>query len=86
MKGNHFIASERYLTVLLSFLLASSVRSPEAEEVWYHNTDSDEAGPLLMPIHTDYAMCEVSLWLCRNDPWPFQFLSLKRSSKKVTKI
>lgn len=72
-----------YLTVLLSFLLASFVRSPEAKEVWCHNTDSDEAVPLSMPIHTDYAAYEVSLWLCRIVPWPFRFLSLKKMLKKV---
>lgn len=67
--------------MLLSFLLASFVRNPEAEEVWYHNIDSDEVVPLLMPIHTDYATYEVSLWLCHNVPWPFQFLSLKKLEK-----
>lgn len=75
-----------YLTVLLSFLLASFVRSPKVKEVWCHNTDSDEAVPLSMPIHTDYATYEVSWWLCRIVPWPFQFLSLKKMLKKVKEI
>lgn len=74
-----------YLTVLLSFLLAFFVRSPEAKEVWCHNIDSDEAVPLSMPIHTDYVTYEVSLWLCRNVPWPFLFLSLKKLLKKFSR-
>lgn len=72
-----------YLTVLLSFLLASSEESPEAKEVWCHNTDSDEAVPLSVPIHTDYAIHEVSLSLCHIVPWPFRFLSLEKTLKKV---
>ena len=84
MKG-FYIKQEMYLTVLLSFLLASFVRNPEAEEVQCHNTDSDEAAPLSMPIHIDYATYEVSLWLCRNVPQPFQFLSLKKTLNKVSK-
>lgn len=71
--------------MLWSFLLASFVRSPEAKEVWCHNTDSDEAVPLSMPIHTDYATYEPSLSLCRIVPWPFRFLSLKKTLKKVNK-
>ena len=52
---------EMYLTVLLSFLLASFARSPAAEEVWYHSTGSDGAVPPSVPTHTDYAAYEASL-------------------------
>lgn len=71
--------------MLLSFLLAFSVKNPEAEEAWYHNTDFDEAEPLSMPTHTDYAAHEVSLWLCHNVPWPFLFPSLKKTQKQKDK-
>jgi hypothetical protein len=72
--------------MLLSFLLASFVGSPEAAEAWYHNTDSDEAAPLSMPVHTDYATYEVSLWLCHNVPWPFLSPSLQKTEiKKLAK-
>lgn len=83
MLTSFYVKYEMSLTGLLSSLLASFVRSPEAEEEWCHNTDSDEAVPLSMPIHTDYATREVSLWLCRNAPWPFQFLSLEKSLKQL---
>lgn len=67
--------------MLLAFLLASSVPSPAAEEVWCHNTDSDEAVPLSMPTHTGYAAYAVSWWLCHNVPWPSLFPSLKKKKK-----
>lgn len=45
LEGTHD-KQEMYLTVPLSFLLASSAQSPAAEEVWCHSTDSDGAGRL----------------------------------------
>lgn len=51
---------ETRLTVLLSFLLASSAQSPAAEGAWCHSTDSDGAEPPSAPARTDYAACAAS--------------------------